>query len=302
MASHHAASPTEARADLHRPLPADLERVAALVAEDLVRDGATPRVGVAYSGGVDSAVLGALTARAVGQDNTVLLLGVSPSLARRERRLAHRQAEQLGLTVVEVATHELENPSYSANPVDRCYFCKDELFTRLDARVVDELGLDVVAYGENADDALRPDRPGSRAAREHHVRHPLSSAGATKADVRDIAAHLGLHAAAKPASPCLSSRIPHGQEVTAEKLAAIDAAEDAVLAAGFSDCRVRHHGDSARIEVPTDEFGLLADHARSTHLLAEVRAAGFRHVTLDLAGIQSGAFTLFLLTRRPEAL
>lgn len=302
MASHHAASPTEARADLHRPLPADLERVAALVAEDLVRDGATPRVGVAYSGGVDSAVLGALTARAVGQDNTVLLLGVSPSLARRERRLAHRQAEQLGLTVVEVATHELENPFYSANPVDRCYFCKDELFTRLDARVVDELGLDVVAYGENADDALRPDRPGSRAAREHHVRHPLASAGATKALVREIAAHLGLHAAAKPASPCLSSRIPHGQEVTAEKLAAIDAAEDAVLAAGFSDCRVRHHGDSARIEVPTDEFGLLADHARSTHLLAEVRAAGFRHVTLDLAGIQSGAFTLSLLTRRPEAL
>ncbi|MHA6513130.1 ATP-dependent sacrificial sulfur transferase LarE [Tessaracoccus sp. Z1128] len=304
MSSHRAAWLAEQmRVDLHGELPADLELIATLVAADLLlHSGECPRVGVAYSGGVDSAVLAALTARAVGEANTVLLLGVSPSLARRERRLAHHQADQLGLQVIEVATHELENPSYSANPVDRCYFCKDELFTRLDARVVAELGLDVVAYGENADDAGRPDRPGSRAAREHHVRHPLSTAGATKADVRAIAAHLGLQAAAKPASPCLASRIPHGQEVTAEKLAAIDAAEDAVLAAGFTDCRVRHHGDTARIEVPTPEFALLADDHRRSALLAAVRAAGFRHATLDLAGIQSGAFTLQLLTARPEAL
>ncbi|WP_353081924.1 ATP-dependent sacrificial sulfur transferase LarE [Tessaracoccus lapidicaptus] len=287
--------------DLHRALPAPLQRIATAVADDVTAGrSATPRVGVAYSGGVDSAVLGALVARAVGAERTVLLLGVSPSLARRERRLAHRQADQLGLQVVEVATRELANPAYSANPVDRCYHCKDELFTRLDTDVVEALELTVIAYGENADDAVRPDRPGSRAAREHRVLHPLAAAGATKADVRAIAAHLGLASSAKPAAPCLASRIPHGQDVTAEKLAAIDAAEDAVLAAGFTDCRVRHHGDSARIEVPTGEFGLLADRTRAAELVAAVRAAGFRHVTLDLAGIQSGAFTLSLLTRRPE--
>lgn len=302
MAANRPARPRTATVDLHGALPAPLERIATSVADDLVRDAVgMPRVGVAYSGGVDSAVLAALTARAVHADHTILLLGVSPSLARRERRLAHRQADQLGLRVVEVATRELDNPSYRANPVDRCYHCKDELFTRLDTRVAAELGLDVVAYGENADDALRPDRPGSRAAREHRVRHPLARAGATKADVRAVATHLGLHVAAKPAAPCLASRIPHGQEVTAEKLAAIDAAEDAVLDAGFSDCRVRHHGESARIEVPTEEFGLLADHDRRARLLAAVRSAGFRHATVDLAGIQSGAFTLTLLRSRPEA-
>lgn len=274
-----------------------LTRLTDDVARDLGAHGtdAPPRVGVAYSGGVDSSVLAALTARAVGADRTVLLLGVSPSLARRERRLAHRQADQLGLRVVEIATEEIDNPSYSANPVDRCYFCKDELFTKLDTEVVDALDLDVIAYGENADDSARPDRPGARAAREHQVRHPLSAAGASKADVRRVADELGLMTAQKPAAPCLASRIPHGQPVTAEKLAAIDAAEDAVLAAGFSDCRVRHHGDVARIEVPTAEFALIADDERRRQLLEDVRAAGFAHATLDLAGIQSGAFTLQIL-------
>ena len=291
------------RAHLNAPLAPGLAAIADAVSADLRAGFATaPKVGVAYSGGVDSTVLVALAARAVGVENTVALLGVSPSLAKRERRLAHRQAEQLGVPLVEVATDELANPQYAANPVDRCFHCKDELFTVLDSRVVRELGLDVVAYGENADDSSRPDRPGSRAAHEHQVRHPLSVAGATKADVRDIAAAFGLANAAKPAAPCLASRIPHGEPVSAEKLAAIDAAEDAVLAAGFTDCRVRHHGTIARIEVPTDEFRLIADDARRSALLAAVRAAGFAHATLDLNGIQSGAFTLTLLSRRPEAL
>ena len=288
--------------DLHAALPPALQLIADGVADDVRAAGEAPRVGVAYSGGVDSTVLAALVARAIGPEHTVLLLGVSPSLAKRERRLAHRQADQMGLALAEVATRELDNPDYAANPVDRCYHCKDELFTVLDSRAAAELSLDVIAYGENADDAARPDRPGSRAAREHQVLHPLSAAGASKDDVRAIAAHLGLANAAKPAAPCLASRIPHGQEVTADKLAAVDAAEDAVLAAGFSDCRVRHHGPVARIEVPTSEFGLLADDAARPALLAAVRAAGFEHAALDLAGIQSGAFTLTLLNRRPEAL
>lgn len=289
--------------DMTRTLPPDLAEIEARVGEDLLRDragGGHPRVGIAYSGGVDSSVLAALTARTVGSDQTVLLMAVSPSLARRERRLAHRQAESLGLGLVELATSELDNPDYQANDVDRCFHCKDELFTRIETDAMDELGLDIIAYGENDDDAGRPDRPGSRAARQHRVLHPLASAKATKEHVRRIAQHLGLPSADKPAAPCLASRIPHGQEVTAEKLAAIDAAEDAVLEAGFSDCRVRHHGDIARIEIPSDEFGLIGDPSRRARMLTDVKAAGFRHATVDLGGIQSGAFTLEILTRRPE--
>lgn len=286
--------------EVDTPLPSELQAIADAVARDLVDAGAG-RVGVAYSGGVDSTVLAALVSRAIGVQNTVLLLGVSPSLARRERRLAHRQADQLGLPLMEVATDELSNPSYARNPVDRCYHCKDELFTILGTRVVREFGLDAIAYGENADDRQRPDRPGSRAAAEHRVLHPLAAAGASKAQVRAIASALGLASALKPAAPCLASRIPHGQEVTADKLHAIDLAEDAVLDAGFSDCRVRHHGSIARIEVPIDEFALLSDATRRQELLQRVRAAGFDHATLDLAGIQSGTFTLSLLSRQPEA-
>lgn len=290
------------RTDVHAELPQELEQIARAVRDDVITMSGSshPMVGVAYSGGVDSSVLAALVARAVGAHRTRLLLAVSPSLARRERRLAHRQAAQMGLEVHEVATREVDNASYAANPIDRCYFCRDEMFTAFETEVVDALGLDVVAYGENSDDTTRTDRPGSRAAREHRILHPLSAVGASKADVRGIAAALGLSSAAKPASPCLASRIPHGQSVTPEKLAAIDAAEDAVLEAGFSDCRVRHHGSIARIEIPADEFGLIADPQRRARLLEDVRAAGFRHATLDLGGIQSGAFTLQLLTRRPE--
>ena len=268
--------------------------------DDVVRQlraaaGDTGRIGVAYSGGVDSATLAALTAEAVGRERTVLLLAVSPSLARRERRLAHAQAATLGLELVEVATHELDNPSYTANPVDRCYHCKDELFTLIEDAEAARLGLAVVAYGENADDTQRVDRPGARAAREHAVAHPLADAGATKEDIRAIARAFGLASADKPAAPCLASRIPHGEEVTAAKLDQIDAAEDAVLAAGFTDCRVRHHGTVARVEVPADELGRLADTELRRALVNGVRAAGFAHVAVDLEGIRSGAFTLQLM-------
>ena len=257
--------------------------------------GDAGRIGVAYSGGVDSATLAALTAEAVGRERTVLLLAVSPSLARRERRLAHAQAAALGLELVEVATHELDNPSYTANPVDRCYHCKDELFTRIEDAEATRLGLAVIAYGENADDAQRMDRPGARAAREHAVAHPLADADVTKGDVRAIARAFGLASADKPAAPCLASRIPHGEEVTAAKLDQVDVAEDAVLAAGFTDCRVRHHGTVARVEVPADELGRLADAELRRALVDGVRAAGFAHVAVDLEGIRSGAFTLQIM-------
>jgi pyridinium-3,5-biscarboxylic acid mononucleotide sulfurtransferase len=254
------------------------------------------RLGVAFSGGVDSAVLLALAARVLGADRVVALLGVSPSLAARERTAAHEVARVIGVTVVEVTTYEGDDPAYRANGVDRCFHCKDELFTRIDAEVVREHELDAVAYGENADDARRIDRPGARAATEHRVLRPLADLGLTKAAVRELARELELPCADKPAAPCLASRIPHFAEVTPEKLQQIDRAEAALADLGLREFRVRHHGDLARVELAADEL------ARSGELAGRVqdavRQAGFAEVIIDPAGLQSGAFTLTVLEGR----
>lgn len=279
----------------------DVDEALTLIADALVPDDPSAPIspehplGVAYSGGVDSAALVSASARILGAESVLAILGVSPSLARREHRAALDTASQIGVRVVEVPTHEIDDAHYRANGVDRCYFCKTELFTQVDAASIEHLHLACLAYGENADDALRPDRPGARAATERRVLRPLATAGLTKSDVRALAYALGVPVADKPAAPCLASRIPHGEPVTPEKLRQIDQAEDAVFAAGFSDARVRHHGVIARIEVPASEFALLADDAVRENLITDVKAAGFTHVTLDLAGIQSGAFTLSLL-------
>jgi uncharacterized protein len=253
------------------------------------------RLGVAFSGGVDSTVLLALAARALGSDQVIALLGVSPSLAAAEQRAAHRVADELGVTVVEIETREGDRAAYRANGPDRCYHCKDELFSTIDAGVAATYGLDAIAYGENADDVRRPDRPGALAATEHAVRRPLAAAGLTKADVRAIARLLGLAVADKPASPCLASRIPHFEEVTPEKLAQIDRAEEALRDLGLGDLRVRHHGDIARLELAAGDLVSIATEPLRSEVLRAVRAAGFRYVTLDLAGLQSGAFTLPLV-------
>lgn len=253
------------------------------------------RLGVAFSGGVDSTVLLALAARALGADQVIALLGVSPSLAASERRAAHRVAEQLGVTVVEIETREGDRAAYRANGPDRCYHCKDELFSTIDAGVAATYGLDAIAYGENADDVRRPDRPGARAATEHDVRRPLATAGMSKVEVRAIARLLDLAVADKPASPCLASRIPHFEEVTPEKLAQIDRAEEALRDLGLGDLRVRHHGDIARLELAADDLASIATDPLRSEVLRAVRGAGFRYVTLDLAGLQSGAFTLPLV-------
>ena len=253
------------------------------------------RLGVAYSGGVDSTVLLGLAARVLGTTDVVAVLGVSPSLAGAEREAAHEVAAGLGVRVVEVATHEGDVAAYRANGPDRCFHCKDELFTRISDEVVQRLRLDAVAYGENADDARRPDRPGSRAATEHAVLRPLADLGLTKSDVRDLARELGLPNADKPAAPCLASRIPHFSEVDPVKLAQVEAAEAAVRALGFADCRVRHHGDVARVELLESDLDRVVVSEVRRRLVDGVRAAGFRFVTVDLAGIQSGAFTLPLV-------
>lgn len=253
------------------------------------------RVGVAYSGGVDSATLLALAARALGPDRVVAVLGVSPSLAADERTAAHDVAAVIGAPVVEVRTHEGDTPAYRQNGPDRCFHCKDELFARIDDAVVAAHRLDAIAYGENADDARRPDRPGSRAATEHHVLRPLADAGLDKAAVRRVARVLELPCADKPAAPCLASRIPHFEEVSPEKLAQVESAESGLRALGFLDCRVRHHGDVARVELPPEDIARAAEPGTREEVEAVVRASGFRFVAVDLTGIQSGAFTLPLV-------
>ncbi len=261
--------------------------------------GGPARLGVAFSGGVDSAVVLAVAARALGPQRVLAVLGVSPSLAADERELAHRVAEQIGVPLVEVATAEGEVAAYRANGPDRCFHCKDELFTRISDEVATRHGLDVVAYGENADDARRSDRPGSAAAARHGVLRPLAAAGATKAQVRALARAFGLEVADKPAAPCLASRIPHFEEVTPAKLGQVERAE-----AGAEAARVDRQpgpaprrGRSRRADGRTDLVAAVQQPLRD-NLVAAVREAGFRFVTLDLAGIQSGAFTLSLVSAR----
>jgi uncharacterized protein len=258
------------------------------------------RLGVAFSGGVDSATLLALAVRALGPTRVLAVIGVSPSLADDERAAAHAVARFVGAPVVEVVTREGELAAYRANGPDRCFHCKEELFTRIDDEVRAQHGLDAVAYGENADDVRRPDRPGARAATGHGVLRPLADAGLDKAAVRRVAAVLALPCADKPAAPCLASRIPHHEPVTPEKLAQVEAAERGLRALGFRDCRVRHHGDVGRVELAADEIARAAAEPLRARVHEVVRAAGFRFVAVDLAGIQSGAFTLPLLALPPR--
>ncbi|HET8989226.1 MAG TPA: ATP-dependent sacrificial sulfur transferase LarE [Humibacillus sp.] len=287
----------EVRGQRNGALPPHLALLADAVTEQLVSGmpGGEGRLGVAFSGGVDSGLLLALAVRALGPARVVGVIGVSPSLAEDERRGAHDVAAHIGAPVVEVATHEGDNPAYRANGPDRCFHCKDELFTRISDEVVRSHGLAAVAYGENADDARRPDRPGSLAATEHGVLRPLAAAGLTKADVRALARTLGLPNAEKPAAPCLASRIPHFSVVDPAKLAQVEQLERALRGLGFADCRVRHHDQVARIELSEPDLERAMAAPVREALRQSGRDAGFAFVAVDVAGIQSGAFTLPLV-------
>ncbi len=284
-------------AQLSAPLPPGLSDLAAAVGTRLtaaLTDGSS-RIGIAYSGGVDSGLLLALAVRTLGPERVLAIIGVSPSLAADERHAAHDVAAVIGVPVVEVATHEGEVAAYRANGPDRCFHCKDELFTRISDEVAEVHGLEAVAYGENADDAKRPDRPGARAATNHSILRPLADAGLTKADVRAIARELGLPNADKPAAPCLASRIPHFQQVDPTKLRQIEALEHDLHALGFTDCRVRHHGEIARIELLEGDLERAMTPPLRTAIAEAGRAADFTFVAVDVSGIQSGAFTLPLV-------
>jgi pyridinium-3,5-biscarboxylic acid mononucleotide sulfurtransferase len=253
---------------------------------------------VAYSGGVDSALLLKVAVDALGEA-AVGCLASSPAYDDEETAAALRVAEQIGARLVRVDTHELEDARYAANGPNRCYFCKAELFDRLEP-VARELGLAHIAYGMNQDD--RGDwRPGQRAARERGVRAPLDEAELGKAEIRVLARHLGLPVWDKPAMACYSSRIPYGTPVTAEALAQIGRAERALRRLGLRQVRVRHHEQVARIEIDPAEFPRLLDDELRERLVAEVRTAGYAYVTLDLQGYRTGSLNEALLrTHRAE--
>ncbi len=243
---------------------------------------------VAYSGGVDSALVMAVAHRELGAGRVLACIGVSPSYPARELRQAVELAERLGVPYRLVNTAEHLDPNYAANPSNRCYFCKSELHDRLKA-IAREEGWHTVVDGTNADDLVHDDRPGVLAARERGVRSPLAEAGLTKAEVRELARRLGLPVWDKPAMACLSSRVPHGTPITPELLRRIEAAEDVLVALGFRQFRVRHHGEIARIEVPVEEFSKVLEH--HAEIVEGIRAVGYRFVTLDLAGFRSGSLS-----------
>jgi uncharacterized protein len=244
---------------------------------------------VAFSGGVDSALVLHVAAQELG-DRAVGITARSESLAEREYAGAVRFASTFDARHEVVETRELHDPSYAANPANRCYFCKSELYGRL-AEIARERGIPHIVDGYNRDDE-GDWRPGRQAAREHSVRSPLYDAGLRKADVRALARRLGLDVWDKPALACLSSRFPYGTPITLELLRQVDRAEQAVHDAGLRACRVRHHGEIARIEVPPDDIAGAADPERRARIVEGVRAAGYRYVTLDLGGYVSGGFNL----------
>ena len=239
---------------------------------------------VAYSGGVDSALVMAVAHAELGE-RMLACIGMSPSYPQRELRDAVALAERLGAPYRVVATNEYLDPNYAANPVDRCYFCKSELHDQLHLLAAAE-GWNAIVDGTNASD-LGDYRPGMQAARERGVRSPLLEVGITKSEVRAIAQQLGLPVWDKPAMACLSSRVPQGTPITPALLRQIEAAEDVLVAHGFRQFRVRHHGEIARIELPVEDLAQAA--AMQADLVAGVQAAGYRFVTLDLAGFRSGS-------------
>ena len=242
------------------------------------------RVIVAYSGGVDSSLVAYVAAETLGEAALAVTSG-SQSLKRSDLKLAGELAEKWGMRHRVIVTDEVSKPEYRANPVNRCFYCKTTLYDAL-ARVAGEEGFDHILNGTNTDD-LGDHRPGLIAASDFNVVSPLVDAGFAKSDVRALAAHLGLDNAAKPQSACLSSRFPYGSHITEARLAQVEAAEDALADLGFTQFRVRHHEEVARIELVAAELPRALELRED--LQARVKQAGYRFVALDLGGFRSGS-------------
>jgi pyridinium-3,5-biscarboxylic acid mononucleotide sulfurtransferase len=249
---------------------------------------------IAYSGGVDSAFL-ALAASRVLPGRLLCVTADSPSYPRRHRELAERIARDFQLPHEFIETSEMERPEYRANPANRCYYCKTELYEHL-SELATARGFAAIADGSNADD--RGDyRPGRQAAREFGVKSPLDDADLTKAEIRELSRRAGLPTWDEPASACLSSRIPYQSEVTVSKLSMIEQAEEAVRRHGFRVCRVRHHETVARLEIGRDEMARALDPAVSQALVSELKAIGYQYVCLDLQGYRTGSLNEILKLR-----
>ena len=245
------------------------------------------RVAVAFSGGIDSTVVAKAAQVALG-DQAIAVTAVSDSLASGELEEAEDLSRRIGIRHRVIRTEEFADPNYVRNNPDRCYFCKSELYGRLDS-LQEVLGVDVIASGANTDDS-GDHRPGMRAAAERHVRHPLQECNLGKAQVRALAKAWNLPTWDKPATPCLSSRIAYGEEVTPERVRMIDQAESWLRRQGLRLLRVRYHkGDLARIEVPIEELPTLTQPGVRDELIPAFRALGFKFVTLDLEGFRSGS-------------
>ncbi len=269
--------------------PAASAAAAGVAAKDAALDRALrdlPALIVAYSGGVDSAYLAYAAHRALGS-GVLCVTADSPSYPERHRALAVRIATEFGFNHQFIQTAEMARPEYRANPANRCYYCKHELYTHLTA-LARERGIPVIADGSNADD--RGDyRPGRQAAREFGVRSPLDEVGLSKIEIRELSRLAGLPTWDEPASACLSSRIPYFSEVTDEKLRMIERAEAVLRGLGFRICRVRHHDTIARLELGRDEMTRALDPDVSDVIDRELRAIGYAHVTIDLRGYRLGS-------------
>lgn len=248
---------------------------------------------VAFSGGVDSSFVLKVAVEALGCDSVLAVTGRSASVPRGELDAAAAIAAEIGAAHEYADTAEFDDPNYLSNPANRCYFCKDELYGRL-SQLAKTRGFHFIVNGVNADD-LGDFRPGLTAAREHSVRAPLVEAGVTKAELRAWAAQFDLSVHDKPASPCLSSRIQYGESITPEKLRRIDDAESFLRSLGFRECRVRHHHDLARVEVPPSELARFADAELRATIDRRLCDLGYKYVTLDLRGFRSGSMNEVLV-------
>jgi uncharacterized protein len=246
---------------------------------------------VGFSGGVDSAFLAVAARRALGPAGVLAIIGRSASYPAEQWATARGVAEAFDVPVLELDTDELDDPSYAANPSNRCYFCKTELWSKL-VPVARAKGFHLVADGTNADD-LSDHRPGAQAAREHGVASPLADLGFTKAEIRAASRALGLPTWQQPSSPCLSSRIPYGTAVTRARLQQVERAETALRSLGVQgDLRVRFHDDLARIELSATDVPMWLDERRLAAMRDAVTATGFERVALDLRGFRSGSLNV----------
>ena len=266
--------------------------------EDLLVSGLAgiPSLIVALSGGADSAYLAWAANRALG-DRALSVTALSPSFSRHDREVVEQFARRLALRHEFVETHEMDNPAYRANQPDRCYFCKDELFSVLDV-LASSRGFAAIAYGVNADDML-DFRPGHRAATEHQVLAPLLAAGLAKAEIRLLSRRANLPTWDRPASACLASRVPYGTEVTRERLSLVERGEAILRELGFRQFRVRLHGNLARIEISPDELPRALSQEMAAVIAERLKSAGFAYVTLDLEGYRQGSLNEVLAPSRP---